>query len=76
MAEFVASTDRTGGDWKGTYGSKGYVIAGVEPNVPKDARFAFSTEIKKQELRWPEGVAVSLTACGLIACRQRSDSAR
>jgi hypothetical protein len=56
MAEFVSIDDRTGGDWKGIYGSKGYVIAGVEPNVPKDARFAFSTEIKKQELRWPEGV--------------------
>lgn len=55
-AEFLRVDEKTGGNWKGTYGQDGNVVAGAEPNVPKDAKFAFSTEVKKQELRWPEGV--------------------
>lgn len=55
-AKFVSVDEYTHGNWKGVYGSAGHVIAGAPEALPSFAKFAFSTEIKKEELKWPEGV--------------------
>ncbi len=54
--EFVGIDERTRGDWKGTYGADGHLVAGTMEVLPSDAMLVFSDEIKKIEMRWPEGV--------------------
>lgn len=54
--DFVGTDERTRGNWKGTYGADGYLIAGADEKIPAYAKVAFSSEIKKIELKWPEGV--------------------
>jgi hypothetical protein len=48
--------ERTGGNWKGVHGSDGYEIAGAGGKLPSYAQVAFSTQITKQKLQWPDGV--------------------
>ena len=55
-AKFVSIDEYTHGNWKGIYGSEGHVIAGAPGSLPSFARLAFSTEVKKEALKWPEGV--------------------
>ena len=56
-ARFIGIDERTRGDWKGTYGAEGYLIAGQKAElIPAGAKLAFADEIRKIEMKWPEGV--------------------
>lgn len=55
-AQFVGMDEKTQGNWRGIYGTDGYEIAGGAKKSPGYGNIAFSTELKKQELTWPEGV--------------------
>jgi len=48
--------EKTSGGWRLAYGKDGYDIAGSQEKIPAYARVAFSTEIKKVEMKWPDGV--------------------
>lgn len=55
-AQFVGVDDHTHGNWPGAFGADGFAIAGGPTQLPAYAKLDFSTEIKKEELKWPEGV--------------------
>jgi len=55
-AAFVGVDDHTHGNWAGVYGMQGFAIAGGPEKLPAFAKLAFSTEVQKEELKWPEGM--------------------
>lgn len=55
-AKFLAIDEYTHGNWAGIYGAEGNAIAGTLADLPSFAKMVFSDEVKKEELRWPEGV--------------------
>lgn len=53
---FLKNDLTTQGNWQGTYGTSGYVIAGVPPKLPAGVTLNLRTDDMVKDYQWPDGV--------------------